>query len=101
MTRLEAFTRRSIPVLLWVAAAMLFYFANRAAYQAWFSSDDLDKTGWPTFIGARQFYGEFVSPRFSPGLVRPTGYLYYRLMWPAFQLWYQPYVFVLQAFHIV
>jgi len=84
-----------------LAAAVLFYFANRAAYKGWFSSDDLDKTGWPTFISSQEFVQEILTPKFSADLFRPVGYLYYRFLGRAFKLWYPPYVAVLQAFHLV
>ena len=84
-----------------MAFAILFYFATRQAYWDYFSGDDLDKTGWPTLISWGDFARQLVTPRFSPDLFRPVGYLYYRIMGRTFQLTYWPYVVVLQVGHVI
>jgi hypothetical protein len=79
----------------------LFFFANRPAYKAYFSDDDLDKMGWPTVLTNGDFVEEILTPRYSESLVRPIGYLYYRYMARAFKLNYRPWVIVLQAGHLI
>ena len=95
---------RTKPVILlaaFLAAGTLFFFANRAAYNAYFSDDDLDKMGWPTLLSKGDFIKEILTPKLSEGLFRPVGYLYYRYMRIIFKLSYRPWVAVLQIFHLV
>jgi hypothetical protein len=96
-----ALVRKWTPLAVFLAAAVLFYFENRPAYKSYFSDDDLDKMGWPTVIGNSDFAKEILTPKYSEGLVRPIGYLYYRYMGRIFKLNYQPWVAVLQAGHLI
>jgi hypothetical protein len=84
-----------------LAAAVLFFFANRAAYKGYFSDDDLINTGWPTFVGNDTFYHGLLTTKFDPSNFRPVGYLYYRIMGRTFKLNYKPYVAVIQGFHVL
>jgi hypothetical protein len=84
-----------------LAAGTLFFFANRPAYKAYFSDDDLNQMGWPTILTAGDFVAEILTPKFSEANFRPVGYLYYRFMAPAFKLNYRPWVAVLQAGHLL
>jgi hypothetical protein len=86
---------------LFLAAATLFFFANRAAYKAYFSDDDLDKMGWPTVLTNGDFVSQILTPKLLEGNVRPVGYLYYRYMGRAFKWNYRPWVIVLQAGHLI
>jgi hypothetical protein len=90
---------RWIPIAFFLAAAVLFYFANRAAYKGYFSDDDLTNIGWPTFVGNNVFYHGLVTPKFDGSNFRPVGFLYYRIMGRTFKLHYKPYVAVVQVFH--
>src|SRR5690349_15182573 len=93
-------TRRVLWVsIAFLAAAVLFYSANRAAYKGYFSDDDLDNLGWPTFVGNDTFYTGLITPKFLPTNFRPAGFLYYRLMGRIWKLDYPPYVVVMQLFH--
>src|SRR5579859_3407404 len=94
-------SRRWLPFALFVAAAALFFIANRAAYQGYFSDDDLAGMGWPTFVGNSVFIQGLLTPEFIPDNLRPVGFLYYRYLGRAFKLWFAPYVAVLQILHIV
>ena len=94
-------TRRWVLLALFLAASTLFFFANRPAYKAYFSDDDLDKMGWPTVLTNGDFVNEILTPKYSKDLVRPIGYLYYRYMARAFKLNYRPWVVVLQAGHLI
>src|SRR5437870_5578944 len=71
-------SRAWVLVALFLAAGTLFFFANRPAYNAYFSDDDLDKMGWPTLLPNAAFVKQIVTPEVSPNLFRPIGYLYYR-----------------------
>src|ERR1700676_544120 len=92
--------RPLIPLAAFLAAGTLFFFANRAAYKAYFSDDDLDKMGWPTVLTNSDFVKLIVTPKFLEGNVRPVGYLYYRWMRNVFKWQYRPWVAVLQALHL-
>lgn len=92
---------RWIPVALFVAAAALFFAANRAAYKGYFSDDDLAGMGWPTFVGNDVFVRGLVTPELLPSNLRPVGFLYYRYLGRAFRLWFAPYVAVLQVLHAI
>jgi hypothetical protein len=92
---------RWIPLAFFLAAGTLFFFANRPAYKAYFSDDDLNQMGWPTLLSNGDFIHEILTPKFSENNFRPVGYLYYRYMAPAFKLNYRPWVAVLQAGHLL
>jgi hypothetical protein len=59
-----ALVRKGTLLVVFLAAASLFFFANRPAYQAYFS-DDLDKMGWPTVIRNADFAKEIWLPLVS------------------------------------
>src|SRR5258708_3603098 len=94
-------SRPWILLALFLAAATLFFFANRPAYKAYFSDDDLNQMGWPTVLSNDDFVKEILTPKFSESNFRPIGYLYYRYMARAFKLNYRPWVIVLQAGHLI
>jgi len=99
--RPSSLARLSALLVFFLAIAVLFYFANRAAFHGYFSGDDLDRSAWSSRAGMDTFYRELVSPKLSENLFRPLGCLYYRFLYKAFQLRYWPYVVVLQAAHFV
>lgn len=70
-----------------LAIVVLFWIANRAAFEGFFSDDDLDNLSWATVAGLDSFLRELVSPLFSPTNTRPTGALVYRWLGPRFELW--------------
>src|SRR5579864_8041193 len=83
-----------------LAAAVLFYFANHAAYRGYFSDDDLATMRWAPCVWLSDYWVSLISPEFSALNCRPAGCLYYRFLGRAFGLHYPPYVAVLQALHI-
>ena len=92
--------RRSWVLLACIlAAATLFYFANRAAYKGYFSDDDLVNVGWPTYIGNDTYLRGLVSIKADASNFRPVGDLYYRYLYRAFHLYFPPYVVALQLVH--
>jgi hypothetical protein len=94
-------TRKWLPLAFFLAAAVLFYFENRAAYKGYFSDDDLTNTGWPTYVGNDAFYNGLLTPKFDESNFRPVGFLYYRVMGRTFKLNYPPYVVVIQVVHVL
>ncbi|HLG95648.1 MAG TPA: hypothetical protein VKX49_04985 [Bryobacteraceae bacterium] len=92
--------RRSwIPLACFLAAAVLFYFANRAAYKGYFSDDDLVNLTWPTFIGNDVYIHGLLSVKTDIRNFRPVGDLYYRYLYRAFHLYFPAYVIALQLLH--
>ena len=82
-----------------LAAAVLFYFANRTAYKGYFSDDDLDNLGWPTYVGNDVYFDGLTAVKFQGLNFRPVGDLYYRYLYRVFRLRYAPYVVALQLIH--
>jgi hypothetical protein len=85
--------------LCFLAAAVLFYFANRAAYKGFFSEDDLDNLTWPTYVGLDVYARQLLTFIFSPENFRPLGDFYYRYLYRAFHLNYAPYIAAIQLIH--
>lgn len=87
---------------LWLAAAIMalaFWITNRAAFEGYFSDDDLDNLSWATVAGLDTFVEVLVSPVFSVSNTRPTGGLFYRWAGNAFGLAYERYVGVMFVLH--
>lgn len=93
--------RRWMVTAFIAAALILFYFANRGAYRAYFSDDDMSTLSWAPIAGPDTYYAAIVSPIFSELNFRPAGSLYYRFAHRAFGLHYAPYVVVLQLLHVL
>jgi len=103
MTQLAArrswIARHGTVIACFLAAAVLFYFANRAAYKGYFSDDDLDNISWPTYVGLEVYSHQLLSFKTSADNFRPVGDLYYRYLYRAFHLNYAPYVEGIQLIH--
>ncbi len=87
-------------ILIALAIVVVFVIANRAAFEGYFSGDDLDNLSWATISGLDTFYKELVTPVFSETNTRPTGALFYRVTGRAFGLDFARYIPVLFALHI-
>ncbi len=79
----------------------LFLIANRAAFEGYFSDDDLDNLSWATVAGLDSFLKELVTPVFSKTNTRPTGALFYRAMGLTFGLQFERYIPPLFAIHLL
>lgn len=86
---------------LFLAMAVLFLLANRAAYQGYFSADDLDNIDWTRDTGLGEFARSLVTPRFQGNNFRPVGHFFYRAMGGLFGLDYPKYVWVIHLLHFV
>ena len=92
--------RRSATILAcFLAAAVLFFFANRGAYKGFFSDDDLDNLTWPTFVSNSVYLQGLATLKFDGKNFRPIGDLYYRYLFRASHLNFPPYVAALQLIH--
>jgi hypothetical protein len=84
-----------------VAILALFLITNRAAFEGYFSDDDLDNLSWATVAGLDSFVEELVSPVFSKTNTRPTGALFYRISGLSFGLQFERYIPPLFALHLL
>ncbi|MBM3759917.1 MAG: hypothetical protein FJW36_06680 [Acidobacteria bacterium] len=82
-----------------VAILALFLIANRAAFEGYFSDDDLDNLSWATVAGIDSFVSELITPVFSKTNTRPTGGLFYRWAGHAWQWQFERYLIPLFALH--
>jgi hypothetical protein len=71
---------RFAAILLFLAMMVLFFIANRGAYQGYFQDDEMDNISWTPFTPLATYAREAVSPRLSPMNFRPVGHLYFRLL---------------------
>ncbi len=86
-------------VLAVVAVLAAFLIANRAAFEGYFSDDDLDNLSWAMAAGADSFVKELVTPVFSQTNTRPTGGLFYRWAGMAQGLNFEGYLPLLFGIH--
>jgi hypothetical protein len=82
-----------------VGLIVLFTVANRAAFEGYFSDDDLDNLSWATVAGTPGLLKDFVSLRFSENNTRATGALFYKYLGLAYGLDFPRYVIWLFAIH--
>jgi hypothetical protein len=82
------------------AILALFLIANRAAFEGYFSDDDLDNLSWATVAGIDSFANELLTPVFSKTNTRPTGGLYYRWFGQRFGFQFERYLPLLFALHL-
>lgn len=90
----------SAGALLFVVFAVLFFIANRGAYESFFSDDDLDNLAWTVRLGAAKYLLGYLDPRLSSFNFRPSGHLYYIALEHLAGLHFGWYVAVLQALHL-
>src|SRR5260370_32174812 len=90
-----------LPVVLLLAALLLFSIANRGAYRNFFQADSLDNLALMQSLPYHELYRPLLIPRVSFDNFRPVGMLFFKLMGRTFGLWFPPYVAVLQILHIV
>lgn len=94
-------THRWIPFAWFLAACVLFFFANRAAYKGYFSDDDLASLTWPTYVHSDVYLKGLLTLKYDISNFRPVGDLYYRFLYLAFHLNFPAYVAALQCLHLL
>lgn len=87
-------------VLLFLLLALLFFVANRAAYQGWFYDDDLDNLIWTTRATSADFVRFFLDPFFYEFNHRPAAHIVYRMLGLASGMEYAPFVAVIHVLHL-
>jgi len=90
-------SRRSVVFVCLIA--VLFFIANRAAYQGYFSGDDLDNIYQTSRASAGVFARGVVTPIFNPDNFRPVGHAFYWLMGAVAGLRFAPYLAAVQVLH--
>ena len=88
-------------VAIVAAAIVLFAIANRGAYEAYFSDDDLDNIANTLLPGVDMFWRGLITPEFDRYNFRPVGHFTYRLLAQRFGLSFTPYVVFIQVLHLV
>jgi len=93
--------KRALEPAILLVMALLFFVANRGAYKAYFSADDLDNIAWTHVATPGPFVKGLLLPKYNQGNFRPMGHAYFVIMskWQALN--YPPYVAVLHAFHLL
>ena len=91
--------RRLGPVAALIAVLVLFFVANRGAYQSTFSDDDLDNIAWTRTTPASTFLSGLLSPRYFPNHFRPVGHFTYYVLANTAGLRFRPYVGTIHLLH--
>lgn len=86
---------------LFLALAVLFLIANRAAYKGWFMDDDLDNLAWTVHSTIPEFARGVASPVFAEFNYRPMGHIVYHWLGTTVGLDYRWYVGVMHGLHLV
>ncbi len=86
---------------LGVVMLALFLVANRAAFEGYFSDDDLDNLSWATLAGTPGLFADWLSLRFSETNTRATGALFYQFAGRAYGLDFVRYVPWLIGIHVL
>ena len=81
--------------------ALLFFIANRGAYQGFFQGDELDSLSWAPQIPAADFAKDLVNPVCNARNFRLVGHLYFRIMSRAFGLDFRDYLLPLRLLHLL
>ncbi len=84
-----------------VAIIVLFLLANRGAYKGYFQADDLDNLAWTHDVPTSIYLKGLVSPVFSRSNFRPVGHLYFHALERFAELYFLPYIAVLQWIHLL
>jgi hypothetical protein len=72
--------------------ALLFFIANRGAYEGFFQGDELDSLGWTPQVPVAVFAKDLVNPVYNARNFRPVGHFYFRIMSRAFGLDFRHYL---------
>jgi hypothetical protein len=91
-------TLRTAAVLL--AVAVLFWIANRGAYQGYFSADDLNNLFWTSHSTPLDHLKGLFSPWYSNVNYRPTGHFIFQITGQSAGLNFLPYVWLIQLLHL-
>ena len=94
-------SERSWLALVAFALVLLFWVANRGAYEGFFSDDDFDNLGWTTIVGWDVFRGGFLTPLFFYDNFRPTGHVFYRWMHALAGVDFPRWIAALQLIHLL
>jgi len=90
-----------IGLALFVAMALAFFIANRAAYQGFFTGDELDNLSWTPHVPLADFAKDLVNPVYNARNFRPLGHLYFRIMSRAYGLDFRKYLLPLHLLHLL
>ena len=89
-----------IGLALFLAMALLFFIANRGAYQGYFGGDELDSLSWTPRTPVAAFAEDLVNPVYNARNFRPVGHFYLRIMSRAYGLDFPKYLLPLHLLHL-
>jgi hypothetical protein len=90
-----------IGLALFLAMALLFFIANRGAYDGFFQGDELDSMGWTPQVPVAVFVKDLVDPVYNGRNFRPVGHFYFRTMTRAFGFDFENYLPPLHLLHLL
>jgi len=88
-------------LVLFVAFAWLFLFANRGAYRGYFQDDEIDNLSWTPYLSPLDFLKGAVTPQFQVNNFRPAGHYYFHAVEELAGLEFPVYVAVLHGLHLL
>ncbi len=86
--------------MFFALTAAVFFFVNRASYGGFFYGDDLNTLSWAKAGSLKIFSYWLAVPMIPPGLFRPVGGFFYRILGGTAGFWYPPYVAAVQVIHL-
>jgi hypothetical protein len=88
-------------LILFVAFAALFLFANRGAYRGYFQDDEIDNLSWTPYLSPLDFLKGAVTPQFQVNNFRPVGHYYFHAVEELAGLEFPVFVAVLHGLHLL
>jgi len=81
--------------------ALLFFIANRGAYEGFFQGDELDSLSWTPNVPVAVFAKDLINPVYNARNFRPVGHLFFRIMSRLFALDFENYLLPLHLLHLL
>jgi len=91
---------KRLGLVMLLAVAALFLFANRAAYRGYFQDDEFDTLSWVRYGNVGEYLKIEASPLFQKDNFRPTGHFFFFAMERFAGLDFPKYVAALHVIHL-
>jgi hypothetical protein len=91
---------KRLGLVMFLAVAALFLFANRAAYHGYFQDDEFDTLSWVRYGNVGEYLKTEASPLFQKDNFRPTGHFFFFAMERFAGLDFPKYVAALHVIHL-
>ncbi|MCL4401433.1 MAG: hypothetical protein M1436_02035 [Acidobacteria bacterium] len=86
---------------LFLAMAVLFLIANRAAYQGYFQDDEIDNLSWAPHVPNMEYAEGLLTPKPFLYNFRPVGHFYFAAMGRTFGLDFPKYLIAVHLLHFL